>query len=113
MAKTDAETRSTSHPEWLLDLKGADTVFGGKRPPEFKSDRWTIHFWLPSDLSELEDVLDPLLLIYAGSDHLRQIESKMDGLVAMARSQGRSWTEIGRALGVTKQTAWSRFSEED
>jgi hypothetical protein len=37
----------------------------------------------------------------------------MDALVAMARAQGRSWTEIGRALGVTKQTAWARFSGED
>ena len=34
----------------------------------------------------------------------------MDTLVAMAREQGRSWTEIGRALGVTKQTAWARLS---
>ncbi|BAK33403.1 putative phosphoribosylaminoimidazole-succinocarboxamide synthase [Microlunatus phosphovorus NM-1] len=28
----------------------------------------------------------------------------------MAREQGRSWTEIGRALGVTKQTAWARLA---
>jgi len=31
-------------------------------------------------------------------------------LVLQARSAGRSWTEIGDALGVSKQSAWQRFS---
>jgi hypothetical protein len=30
--------------------------------------------------------------------------------VGKAREAGQSWTEIGKALGVTKQTAWQRFS---
>ena len=88
-------------------------MFGNAPAPKFKSDKWTINFWLPTDLSELEDVTDPLLLIYAGARFLRDIGSRMDALVAMARDQGRSWTEIGRALGVTKQTAWGRFSGEE
>jgi hypothetical protein len=100
-------------PEWLQDLTGADIVFGNTPPPKFKSEKWTINFWLPEDLSELEEVTDPLLLIYAGAGFLREIESRMDALVAMARAQGRSWSEIGRALGVTKQTAWVRFSGGD
>lgn len=93
--------------------RGADIVFGRTPPPEYKSEKWAITFWLPSDLSELEDVTDPLLLIDAGTGYLHDVESKMDALVAMARAQGRSCTEIGRALGVTKQTAWPRFSGED
>src|SRR5215475_14588790 len=32
--------------------------------------------------------------------------------VRKARDAGHSWTEIGSALGVTKQTAWTRFSGE-
>lgn len=32
--------------------------------------------------------------------------------VAEARQAGHSWQEIGEALGVTKQTAWQRFSGE-
>jgi hypothetical protein len=31
-------------------------------------------------------------------------------LVKQARSAGRSWTEIGSALGISKQSAWERFS---
>jgi hypothetical protein len=30
--------------------------------------------------------------------------------VQRARKVGHSWTEIGDALGVTKQTAWQRFA---
>lgn len=32
--------------------------------------------------------------------------------VGQAREAGHSWTEIGQALGVTKQTAWERYSGE-
>ncbi len=98
------------HPDWVLELEGADILFGQAALPEFTSEPWTIHFSLPSDFSELEGVADPLLYIYAGSGFVRDIESKLDLLVAMAREQGRSWTEIGRALGVTKQTAWARLA---
>jgi hypothetical protein len=31
-------------------------------------------------------------------------------LVWQARAAGKSWTEIGTALGITKQSAWQRFA---
>jgi len=31
-------------------------------------------------------------------------------LVQQARTEGRSWTEIGASLGISKQSAWERFS---
>jgi hypothetical protein len=84
--------------------------------PEFKSGNWVVHLELPNDLAELDhepQLTDPLLLIWAGSAWIRKMDTRMVELVQMARRQGRSWTEIGQALGVTKQTAWSRFSGED
>ena len=33
--------------------------------------------------------------------------------VQRARTAGHSWTQIGEALGVTKQTAWERYSGDD
>ena len=105
-----ARSATDRQPDWVMGLQGADVLYGDATPPEFESAPWTVHFSLPSDLSELDGVADPLLYVYAGSTHVRAIESKMDELVAMARAQGRSWTEIGRALGVTKQTAWARLS---
>jgi phosphoribosylaminoimidazole-succinocarboxamide synthase len=109
MANGTQPTQSV-HPDWVLELEGADILLGQAALPEFTSEPWTIHFSLPSDLSELDGVADPLLFVYAGAGFVRDIESKMDLLVAMAREQGRSWTEIGRALGVTKQTAWARLA---
>lgn len=32
--------------------------------------------------------------------------------VRRARDAGCSWSEIGQALGTTKQAAWERFSDE-
>ena len=33
--------------------------------------------------------------------------------VKRARTAGHSWTQIGQALGVSKQAAWERYSGED
>jgi hypothetical protein len=38
------------------------------------------------------------------------LEKAMWQTVMAARDAGHSWTAIGGALGVTKQTAWQRFS---
>ena len=38
------------------------------------------------------------------------LEKAMWQTVHTAREAGHSWTEIGDALGVTKQTAWQRFA---
>jgi hypothetical protein len=40
------------------------------------------------------------------------LEKAMWQTVGKAREAGRSWTEIGDAVGVTQQTAWQRFSGE-
>jgi hypothetical protein len=40
----------------------------------------------------------------------RAVDKLQRHLVVQARDAGRSWTEIGDALGVTKQAAWERFS---
>jgi hypothetical protein len=38
------------------------------------------------------------------------LEKAIQQTVTAARDAGESWTAIGDALGVTKQTAWQRFS---
>jgi hypothetical protein len=40
------------------------------------------------------------------------LEKAMWQTVRKAREAGHSWTEIGKPLGVTKQTAWQRFSRD-
>jgi hypothetical protein len=42
----------------------------------------------------------------------RALDKLLREQVRRARDAGCSWTEIGNALGVTKQSAWERFSGE-
>lgn len=45
-------------------------------------------------------------------DALRTGEARVRELVARARANGRSWGEIGIALGVSRQAARERFAEK-
>jgi hypothetical protein len=42
-----------------------------------------------------------------------QVDAAMRDYVGILRGRGVSWTRIGSALGVSKQSAWERFSGED
>ena len=54
--------------------------------------------------------LDRLSAASATADELRGLsDALLDRYVQAARADGRSWTEIGAALGVTKQAAHERF----
>lgn len=41
-----------------------------------------------------------------------QVDEALTGYVAQAREHGISWARIGKALGITRQSAWERFSED-
>jgi hypothetical protein len=45
-------------------------------------------------------------------DSVRAGEARVRELVALARTNGRSWGEIGIALGVSRQAARERFAEK-
>jgi len=45
-------------------------------------------------------------------DRVRAGEARVRELVALARANGRSWGEIGIALGVSRQAARERFSDK-
>lgn len=40
----------------------------------------------------------------------RAVDKLQRHLVVQAREEGVTWTEIGEALGVSKQAAWERFA---
>jgi len=42
-----------------------------------------------------------------------QVELHLAGWVRRARALGATWARIGEALGVTRQSAWERFSGEE
>jgi ClpX C4-type zinc finger protein len=42
-----------------------------------------------------------------------QVDENLTALVRRARSLGATWAKIGEALGMTRQSAWERFSGEE
>jgi hypothetical protein len=50
------------------------------------------------------------LAVLAGLEHLRRLlDQRIEEVVAGARQEGASWTEIASALRVTRQTAHQRY----
>ena len=39
-----------------------------------------------------------------------QVEGSLQGWVGEARRRGSSWADIGESLGMSRQSAWERFS---
>lgn len=58
----------------------------------------------------LGEILRDLTPVAAAS---ARVERNLAAWVNRARSLGATWTEIGDALGVTRQSAWERFSREE
>lgn len=55
---------------------------------------------------------EPLAALRALQDQERELARVRRDLIAEARSRGRSWSEIGTALGVSKQAAWELYNAE-
>ncbi|PUA80116.1 hypothetical protein [Nocardioides currus] len=62
---------------------------------------------MPWDEMSDTEVLAKLPMIAATS---AQVSAFLVDWVQIARGRGLSWTEIGHALGVSRQAAWERFS---
>jgi hypothetical protein len=61
-----------------------------------------------------DDALDRLSSAVVAADHLGELADHLVGhFVDQARRSGASWTDIGRAMGVTKQAARKRFIPKD
>ena len=60
------------------------------------------------------DELEQLSVAVIAGDHLGEVADHLIGhFVDQARRSGASWTDIGRAMGVTKQAAQKRFVPKD
>ncbi len=57
-----------------------------------------------------QDLLETLPKIAAAGT---QVDRQLAEWVTQARARGITWTKIGAALGMTRQSAWERFSGEE
>ena len=58
----------------------------------------------------VDEVLANLALVAAAG---AQVEQNLAAWVSKARSLGATWAKVGEALGMTRQSAWERFSGEE
>ncbi|HEV2374188.1 MAG TPA: ClpX C4-type zinc finger protein [Streptosporangiaceae bacterium] len=77
--------------------------------PAGKSAEKPAHTHWERQLSD-DDLLATLPKIAAAGG---QVERHLARWVTEARSRGITWTRIGAALGMTRQSAWERFSGEE
>ena len=45
--------------------------------------------------------------------HIEQAEADLRAWVQELRRRGVTWTRLGESLGITRQSAWERFSGEE
>lgn len=113
-------------PDWVTQLVGFEMFRvqpaehgwsawpeGTDESVEFPGGTWRVAMVMPVDLALTEGHVDPLLLLVALADGAAKVEDKLEELVAHCRRSGKTWTQIGQALGITKQSAWERFSGEE
>jgi len=113
-------------PGWLRSLEGFDSFAvvaddrtlsaypdGATDSTEFPGGTWRVAVTMPADLTITKGQVDPLLLLVALANSAVNIETKIDELVGVSRAAGKTWTQVGQALGMSKQAAWERFSGED
>jgi hypothetical protein len=53
---------------------------------------------------------EPMKVISGITQGMKTMEATLAEAVRLARKQGATWEEIGKALGVSRQSAWERFS---
>lgn len=57
-----------------------------------------------------DELLAEMVPAHAAHEHVDRAVARH---VAALRARGLSWARIGEALGMTRQSAWERFSGED
>lgn len=115
-------------PEWMRGLKGFDELTfkrfeGGERTlgealtapggGAARGDTWRIAIAMPRDIAAAAERTDPLLFLPGLATAIDELEARIAAIVQYCRSSGRSWSQIGEALSISKQAAWERFSGEE
>jgi len=108
--------RSTQDlPESLRTLPGYDLLLGSLPDADEScvGHDWEVRVELPADLDAMAEFADPLVIMATLTYAFARIEDKTVEVVALARREGKTWTAIGEALGMSKQAAWERYSNEE
>jgi DNA-directed RNA polymerase specialized sigma24 family protein len=80
---------------------------------ELADGTWIMKVRVPSRRRTAADDSGTLGPAAGVSSAIGDLQEKLAELVRQARADGYTWTQIGSALGISKQAAWERFSGED
>ena len=103
--KPDLSLRKLMH-----NLQDPDFVAAFAAEPDTAAEPIRVNLDLPSRPDRLTNPLTEL----QGLDFMAQmIERTKVDVVAECRRRGRSWAQIGEALGVTRQSAWMKYAVDE
>lgn len=88
----------------MICVPCVDSVHAAVHPVATPPDRATP----PWESLSQDEMLATLPVIMRNADQVTAFATDWVGLL---RERGASWSAIGRALGVTRQAAWDRFSK--
>ena len=109
-AWSTAWDESLSLPKLLHNLQDPDFVDALDAPPDVAAQPVRVNVDIPSRPKKLANPLAEL----QGLEFMAQIieRTKVD-VVAECRRRGRSWAQIGEALGVARQSAWMKYGADE
>lgn len=61
----------------------------------------------------MEGTLEPIEVVRVAAMYERYFQEVQRQAALVAQAEGRSWEEIGAAVGTTRQAAWERFRRRD
>ena len=87
-----------------------DPDVADSRPaPETEAEPVRILVDVPTRPQKLRD---PLIELQGLDTAAQMIERAKEDIVAECRRRGRSWANVGDALGVTRQSAWMKYAAD-
>ena len=99
-----------SLPKLLHNLQDPEFVEALDAPPDGAAQPVRVNVDIPTRPKKLTNPLAEL----QGLDFMaRIVERTKVEVVAECRRRGRSWAQIGDALGVTRQSAWMKYGADE
>lgn len=100
------------HP-WVADVVAGLRFWRTMTYQVHLPDHLNVFVSVPDDLDDLDLWPSLTTIVEATAGAVRRLEERQEQVVKEARRRGTTWTEIGKALGTTRQSAWARYSGED
>lgn len=97
-------------PKLMHNLQSPEFVEALDAPPDLAAQPIRVNVDIPSRPEKLSN---PLAELQGLSFMAQIVEKAKTEVVAECRRRGRSWAQIGDALGVTRQSAWTKYGVDE